>query len=137
MAEVGNRRRIRIFRWIACGVATLVALLHLVHLGSDILFGPGGLSFRNVTAVQVALAALMTLYCVSLLLCWKWLKISGWLSLAAIGAFIGIVLPNGIISAWTVWWVGLLTVTMLSLPSLLLIAAAWFSRAPKTAAPAG
>jgi hypothetical protein len=131
MTETNRRQGARIFRWIVCGVATLTALLHAVHMGGDILFSPKGFSFQNVTAVQVVLAALIGLYCASLLLCWKWLKLSGWLSLAVIGAFIGIILSNGIVSVWSVWWVFLLTVTMLTLPSLLLLAAAWVLQASR------
>ncbi len=135
MAEGGNRKGAKIFRWIVCGVATLTALLHVVHLGGDILFSPQGLSFKDVTAVQVVLAVVMTLYCASLLLCWKWTGIAGWLSLALVSAFVGIILWKGMVAVWSIWWVFLLTMLMLTLPSLLLLAAAWVSRAPKTSAP--
>ena len=37
-----ERKGARVFRWIACGVATLAALLHIVHLGGDILLSPAG-----------------------------------------------------------------------------------------------
>ena len=84
-----------------------------------------------MTATQVLLASLLGLYCASLLLCWKWLKISGGLSLATIGAFVGLILGRGMVPVWSIWWVFLLTMLMLTLPSLLLLAAAWFSRASR------
>ena len=134
MAQVGIGKWARLFRWVACGVATLVALLHLVHLGGDILLGPGG--SENVTVMNVALASLLVFYCASLLLCWKWLGIAGGMSLAFIAAFIGILLWNKAVGAWAVWEVFLMTILLLTLPSVLLLAAAWVSRAPKPAVPA-
>lgn len=133
MNQEGKRRGARIFRWVVCGVATLTAVLHVIHLGGDILFSQGGTS--NVTTMNVALASLLGLYCASLLLCWKWLAASGWLSLAAIGIFVGLILGRGMVPVWSIWWAFLLTLLMLTLPSLLLLAGAWVSRAPKHTVP--
>jgi hypothetical protein len=125
MVETAHCQGAKGFRWIACGVATLAAVLHLVHLGSDILSSPRGISLQHVAAVQVVLAGLLVLYCASLLLCWKWLTTSGWLSLAFVAGFVGVVLWRGAPPAWSVWWVVALTMLMLTLPSVLLLAAGW------------
>jgi|GEM_PF-5779607 len=128
MIEKLPRQGAQVFRWIACGVATLAAMLHVVHLGGNILFSPQGVGLPNVTGAQVVLGGLMVLYCASLLLCWKWLTTSGWASLALVSGFVGIILWRGAPAVWSVWWVFLLAMLVLILPSVLLLAAAWVSR---------